>query len=82
MDLYEFNQKTLNEKTQLVWDRGTFLTLRFEAANFILLYHLDKFFAEVWYDHKQNQIVKVGAFKSRRCLEPYLDLVDLAKMNG
>ena len=77
MDLYAFNRKNSQEKTALVWKQGQFLAVRIEPAYRVALYHLGKFFVEVLYDAEQNQIYKMRAFKSRSCLEPYLDLVDL-----
>jgi hypothetical protein len=81
MDLYEFKLHSLTGKAQLVWEKGNLLAIRCTPERRICLYHLDKFFAEVWYDQALNRITNVRAFKSRTCLEPYLNQVDLLDIN-
>jgi len=43
----------------------------------INLYHTGKFYVEVYYNPKANAIVKFRAFKSTRCLEPYLESIEI-----
>jgi len=59
-------------------DNGNFLTNRVDDyGRKINLYHVGKFFVEVYYNSKANAIVKFRAFKSSRCLEPYLELIEI-----
>lgn len=75
---YEFNLLPLKEKAQFTWEHGTYLANRQEDDFRINLYHLDKFFVEVWYDPEEIRICKLRSFKSKKCLDPYLDRIDLA----
>ncbi|SIR32410.1 hypothetical protein SAMN05421545_3130 [Pontibacter lucknowensis] len=80
MNLYEFNLKPLPERISAVWEHGSFLAIRSEASYSIVLYHMGKFFAEVWYNPYNNQIERTRSFKSKNCLEPYLNLIDLSEL--
>jgi len=78
MDLYEFNQLPIKHKANFTWNNCSFLTSRSDDyGRKINLYHSGKFFVEVYYNPKENAIVKFRAFKSTRCLEPYLDLIEI-----
>lgn len=44
----------------------------------ILLYKLEDFFIEVFYDFKNNRIVIVRPFNSTDLLEPYLEKIDIS----
>ena len=78
MDLYEYNLLPFKHKAQFVWNNGNFLTNRADDyGRKINLYHAEKFFVEVYYNPKANAIVKFRAFKSNRCLEPYLESIEI-----
>ena len=77
MDNYEFNLLPLKEKAQYTWEHGTHLANRQEKSFAINLYHVDKFFVEVWYCPEEICINKIRSFKSRGCLEPYLELINV-----
>jgi len=77
MDNYEFNLLPTNDQAAYTWENGTYLTARHWRELTINLYHVDKFFVEVWYNHKLNQVDKIRSFKSRNCLEPYLENIFL-----
>jgi hypothetical protein len=47
--LYDFHTMGMNEKAEALW-RGKYLAVRQEASNFIQLYNLGSFYAEVFYD--------------------------------
>jgi len=78
IDIYEYNLLPFNHKAQFTWDNGNFLTNREDQyGRRINLYHVGKFFVEVYYNSKENTIVKFRAFKSSRCLEPYLETIEI-----
>ncbi len=57
MDLYQFNQLPFKHKAQFTWDNGNFLTNRVDDyGRKINLYHMGKFFVEVYYSPKMNKI--------------------------
>ena len=64
MDLYQFNIQDYENRAALVWKHGNFIHFRDEGENRIVLYHMGKFFAEVWYDIDMTTIKMVRGFKS------------------
>ena len=81
MDLYTFNQKTIKERSRIVSNHGQYLAVRVELTYSMLLFFVDKYFVEVWYDKQENEIFNVKAFKSPTRLDPYLDLIDLSNFS-
>jgi hypothetical protein len=77
LDNYEFNFLPKNDQVAHTWEHGNFLAARHETYFAINLYHVDKFFVEVWYIPEEVCINKIKSFKSRKCLEPYLDTISL-----
>jgi hypothetical protein len=54
VDLYHFNILSDDEKAQLVWGQGVFLTNRVEKELGINLYGLSGFYVEIWYNQESN----------------------------
>ena len=75
--LYEFNVLSDNEKADIVWKHGKFLTNRVVEGNAINLYTLNDFYVEIWYDQSSNEIIKIRSFTSTNPLDPYLDDIRL-----
>jgi hypothetical protein len=72
MDNYQFNILKANDQAAFTWEHGTYLAARHEKDFAINLYHVDKFFVEVWLNPEEVKINKIRSFKSKKCLEPYL----------
>ncbi|MFD2247352.1 hypothetical protein [Pontibacter ruber] len=81
MDFYAFNCLPREERAELVWEHGRYLAIREEMGCSVALYHMGRFFAEVWYSPEDNQIALVHGFTSRSLLEPYLDQIDLEDLS-
>lgn len=77
MDFYAFNCLPIEDRAALVWQCGRFLAIRHKLGCSVVLYHLESFFAEVWYSPEDNQIALVHGFDSKQLLEPYLEVIDL-----
>ena len=75
--LYEYNLLTNDEKSQMIWDHGTFLTNKADDFKAVSLYSLSGFYVEVWYDRKNNKITNIRSFNSVKQLSPYLDDMDV-----
>ena len=67
------NIKDLKGEAQYTWEHGTYLA----ARHTINLYHVGKFFVEVRYNPVTNCIDEVKSFKTRSCLEPYLEKIEV-----
>ena len=76
MDIYQFNLMPLKEQAQYTWEHGIYLATRKVDTYKVNLNHLDKFFAEVFYKPDKNVIVNIKFFKSKKCLEPYLENIE------
>jgi hypothetical protein len=70
MTLYQFIGLDTNEQAEHIW-QGTYLAMRTEEHYRILLYKLDDFFAEVFYNSDKNEISHIKGFRSRSLLMPY-----------
>ena len=77
MDNYEFNLMDINDQASYTWDNGTYLASRTENDYSVNLYWVDKFFVEVFYDHKGNFIDKIRSFKSTKPLEKYTEHINI-----
>lgn len=77
MDNCEFNFMPLKEQAQYTWEHGIHLANRKESHFVINLYSVDKFFVEVYYNPEEICINKIRSSKSRNCLEPYLDRIEI-----
>lgn len=71
MTLLHFISLDMNEEAECIW-QGTFLAMRSDAEHHILLYRLEDFYAEVFYDMRQNKIARINGFRSRSKLIPYM----------
>lgn len=77
MTLYEF--KSLKEQDQIntVWQRGVHISNRSEKEYKVLLYQIDGFYTEVYYNASTNKIEKLKSFSSTIPLEPYLKQINI-----
>ena len=80
--LYEFNQLELSKQKEIVWKQGIFLTNRKENNLGLSLYKVSDFYAEVHLNNDANVIEKIRTFKSVEPLAPYLDEIDLNKLDS
>jgi hypothetical protein len=59
MTLYQFNLLDQTERAEILWDKGVHLANRQEKDFKILLYQVDGFYVEVWYDVNRNEISRL-----------------------
>jgi len=79
MSIYEFIELDIHEKAEIAWN-ATFIADRIEKEDNILLFSLEDFFVELFYNVKDNEIITVRPFKSSRLLEPYSEEVDISSL--
>lgn len=77
MTLYEFNMLDEQNRFQTVWDSGKYLDTVSVDGQKIVLYAIDKFFAEVYYDQNNNKIVDLKTFKYGHSLDTYSGHFDM-----
>lgn len=71
MTLLHFIGLSLQEQADQVW-QGKFITSRIEGGLYVLLYRVDDFYAEVFYDPAKHAITQVKGFNAKSHLLPYL----------
>jgi hypothetical protein len=78
--LYEFNNLSESGKLAFVQDECIFLMYRMEGvvvALHLYYYQPGDFYVEVWHNMELNEIEFIRTFKSRKCLNPYYDEIDI-----
>ena len=75
--LYEFNVLPENDKADVVWEHGKFLSNRNIEGHGINLYSLNDYYVEIWYDQGTNKTIKIRSFKSTNPLDPYLEEITM-----
>ena len=76
MTLYEFSKLAADEKAEVVWD-GALVGDRTDDVYNILLYQVNSFYVEVYYQKKRNVIKRIRSFSSTDQLQPYLEKMDV-----
>ncbi|WP_282069203.1 hypothetical protein [Olleya namhaensis] len=71
MTLYEYNALDLNNRMEIVNNKGTYLDTHAELTERCLLYAIDMFFVEVVYDIELNKIIDIHSFKTGHLLNKY-----------
>lgn len=68
------------EQAQVIWDSGVYLATRYKPKETVLLWQIDSFYAEIYYDGIENEIIGIKSFLSTKPLEPYLKQIDLTHL--
>lgn len=81
MTLKEY--KNLSEKMQysILWKDGVLLDSLFEKKVKKLLFAINNFYVELWYEINTNKILWKLSFKQGKLLEKYLDKYDFKFTN-
>ena len=82
MDLHQFNQQPLKQRAGILTRQGTFLAVRHRSQYVICLYHMNQFFAELWYEPRRHEFVLARGLQSGIYLEPYLELISLTEISA
>ena len=77
MTLEQFNYLDEDEKSNALWVNASLIDLIRKEHVTILLYQLNGFYVEVYYNYDKNIIEQFRSFNSTDCLEPYLDKISL-----
>jgi hypothetical protein len=80
MTLYEYKLLSETEQKVMLWERGVYLSERYDLQHCIGLYQIEGFYVEVFYAREQNTIRRIRSFKSVDQLRPYLGKIDLSQL--
>jgi hypothetical protein len=75
--LYQFIALDEDPQAEALWDCGVHLANREHGEHTVLLYQLDGFYVEVFYQKKLNAITRLRPFATTNLLQPYLDQIPL-----
>jgi hypothetical protein len=81
ISLYEFNSLNEFHKGEALWEYGIHVSQRTEGEIGYSLYQLHDFYVEVKYNGRINAITKFTSFSTHTKLEPYLEKIDISRVN-
>jgi hypothetical protein len=73
----QFAELTIPEQAQYLWDNGDYLLTRKGERSTSVLYAVDNFFVEVWYDEESSEITEIVSIDNFIRLDAYLKVVSL-----
>lgn len=73
MTIYHFLSLNITEQADCIW-QGKYLATRTEENMSVLLYRIDEFYAEVFYDIGKNKIERIKGFNANSHLAPYISI--------
>jgi len=79
MRLFEFKLLSEREQLDILHAEGTYIGKRKEGKTSILLYQLEGFYVEIFYQKHRSQIQSIRSFTSTIPLEPYLNQIDITE---
>jgi len=80
MTLGTFRQLGEIEQINVLFEKGVYLDTRFDTVCEILLYQIDSFYVEVFYQEKLNTIKRLRSFENVDKLKSYLTKIDIDKL--
>jgi hypothetical protein len=78
MTLYQFKVLELNEQAQATWELGEHVAVRMTATYKILLWVVEDFYVEMFYNYIDNKIEKIRSYRNPELLRPYLSQIDIS----
>jgi hypothetical protein len=78
MFIKEFKYEDKQKKKQLLFQHGVYLACRPHGDYIILLFQIDAFYAEVYFDAEEEEIGYIRAFSSTEFLTPYLERINIS----
>ncbi len=79
MNIYDFNRLGEAEQTDVLLHHGVMIGFRKEYLYKVLLFQVNSFYVEVFYNPERNTVFQYKSFVSTDYLEPYLEDIELPK---
>jgi hypothetical protein len=76
----EYKALRQDEQTSFLCKAGVSIAERHVGPYLIVLYQVDGFYVEVFYDKQSYQMMKLMSFYNTALLEPYLNDIDVASL--
>ena len=77
MTLYDFEELDVQDQADSLCEHGVFLSERKNERYLILLYQIDGFYIEVYFNKDKGKIVRFRSFLSPDQLFPYLKKINI-----
>ena len=78
MHFFDFVLLTEDEQLEMLWYNGEQIGRRKDREFLVLLYQVEGFYVEVYYNTKYKEIEKYLSFECTDKLEPYISHIDLS----
>lgn len=80
MTLYEYILLRPEEQANITWKYGAFIAVADKGPLKVLLYQINSFYVEVYYNCELGKIEEFRSFDSTDQLDPYLAAIDLSEL--
>ena len=80
MTIYNFNRMDAVNKVDALIHYSELIDKRTDEQYRVLLYQIEGFYVEVYYDIAYNKIRKIKSFTSTGLLKPYLQKIDISTL--
>ncbi len=78
MTLNQFNLLNEDDQACAIWQRGVLIATRASGSCRVLLYQIEGFYVEVFYQPQYHVITKFKSFASTDALDPYFGQISLS----
>ena len=78
--MYQFNCLDEVRQIEVLWSAGVLIGSRQEGFHKILLYQIDAFYVEVFYQYFKGKMVKTKSFVDTDQLDPYLSNINIGSL--
>lgn len=78
--MYQFNCLDDVRQIELLWSTGVLVGSRQDGFYKILLYQINSFYVEVFYQYFQGKMVRLISFTDTDLLEPYLNSINITAL--
>ena len=80
MTLYDFYTLSAEEQKDRVLTDGVHLISRKAGDSRIMLYQLDGFYVEAYFDDIEEEVIPLRSFRTTDLLTPYLKEIDISSL--
>jgi hypothetical protein len=80
MTFEQFRSLPKDIQRNVVKHCGVFLFGRTGVGVNVMLYQVEGFYVEVWFDEKMSEATRIRCFDDTKSLEPYLRMVDVSEL--
>jgi len=77
MTLCDFKWLDISLQAHIICQKGVYLSERCLDSDVVILYRINDFYAEVYFNKENSELIKVISFHSEKLLEPYISRIDI-----